>query len=75
MALTHAYKLPVMRGSTLDKSFWDLFRREDLQDSFDVSDWMHTHGVKYESAITYDYYTFTNYDAWVQFQLAWLLGT
>ena len=73
--MTQSYKLPVMRGSTLDKLFRDLFRREDLPDWFDVFDWMQTHGVKYESAITYDYYTFTNYDAWVQFQLSWLSGT
>ncbi len=75
MAMTHDYKLPVMRGSTLDNLFRDLFRRQDLPDWFDVFDWMQAHGVKYESAITYDYYTFTNYDAWVQFQLAWLSGT
>ena len=70
--MTHAYKLPVMRGSTLDRSFQDLFRREDLPDWFDVLDWMRAHGVKYESAITYDYYTFSDYDAWVQFRMSWL---
>ena len=70
--MTHTYKLPVMRGSTLDRSFQDLFRREDLPDWFDVLDWMRAHGVKYESAITYDYYTFSDYDAWVQFRMSWL---
>lgn len=72
MAMTHTYKLPVQRGSTLDNSFRDLFRREDLPDWFDVLDWMQAHGVKYESAITYDYYTFVDYDAWVQFRMSWL---
>lgn len=72
MAVTHTYKLPVMRGSTLDRSFQDLFRREDLPDWFDVLDWMKAQGVKYESAITYDYYTFVDYDAWVQFRMSWL---
>ena len=72
MAMTHPYKLPVMRGSTLDNLFLDLSRREDLPDWFDVFDWMQTHGVKYESAITYDYFTFADYEAWVQFRLTWL---
>lgn len=72
MAMTHPYKLPVMRGSTLDNLFRDLSRREDLPDWFDVFDWMQSHGVKYESTITYDYYTFADYEAWVQFRLAWL---
>lgn len=70
--MTHDYRLPVQRGSTLDKSFLDLFRREDLPDWFDVSDWMQAHGVKYESEITYDYYTFESYESWVQFRLTWL---
>lgn len=70
--MTHPYKLPVMRGSTLDNLFRDLSRREDLPDWFDVFDWMQSHGVKYESTITYDYYTFADYEAWVQFRLAWL---
>lgn len=72
MAMTHTYKLPVQRGSTLDNVFRDLWRKEDLTDWFDVFDWMKAHGVKYESAITYDYYTFTDYDAWVQFRMSWL---
>lgn len=70
--MTQSYKLPVMRGSTLDNLFLDLSRREDLPDWLDVFDWMQAHGVKYESAITYDYYTFADYEAWVQFRLTWL---
>jgi hypothetical protein len=57
---------------TLDNVFQDLFRREDLLDWFDVFDWMKAHSVAYESGITYDYYTFADYDAWVQFRMSWL---
>lgn len=72
MAVTRSYTLPVARGSTWHKSFLDLFHREDLPDWFDVCDWMQAHGVKYESDITYDYYTFADYDAWVKFRMGWL---
>lgn len=72
MVLTQEYTLPVARGSELHSSFMSLCKRLDLQDGIDMALWFSAQGVKYECSIMYDYLTFNNYDAWVQFRLAWL---
>jgi hypothetical protein len=69
MVMTQEYVLPVARDSSLFQAFTDLFIREKV---VDVVSWLQAHDVKWVPAIKYHYFTFADYDAWVQFRLAWL---
>lgn len=69
--MTNEHVVRVPRFGWQYKPFSDLFQREGVEDK-GVGKWMQSQGVKYEISIAYDYFTFPDYDAWVQFQLTWL---
>jgi hypothetical protein len=65
------YEISMRRHSYHHKPFLDLFKSEGLEQR-DVLGWCEARGIKYQISIACDYFTFADYDAWVQFRLAWL---